>query len=204
MEVELSAISILQSVLGVPGSAFNPEIAPIAGDRPSTQSKQGTYGTTYYTTNALGKWVYLPVTVVYTNSSGAKVTYLLPNTAIEIDVVKHVIDTPVTERNGIVSELINIEAYKISIKGVVINKKSNELPESDLIALRDLFECNEPITIQNVMTDIYLKRPDSQGSRLATIRRKRVPYSVGVKHAKVYELELMSETPFNLTELSGK
>jgi len=166
-----------------------------------SQATQGVYGSPYYAKNILGQAVYLPVTVIYTNSSNAPVTYQLPNTVIEIDVAKHVVDTEVTERNGIVSELINTGAYKINIKGFLINRLSNELPESDLINMRNFFECNLPVTIQNVMTDIYLKRPDNLGNCLVTIRRKRIPYSVGVKHVKAYELELMSEAPFSLIEI---
>jgi len=197
--MEISIQNLFEKYFGVPGTSFNPQFGPVQGDNAQDYTDIGFLGTKYYDSNGL----YLPVTLTYTNSDNEQQTYELPYPVISIKGKKHVIDTELTERRGRVSELINTESYSISIKGFLINKDANRLPENDVQDMRDCFECGTPMSIKNVLTDLFLLRPDSSGTDLVTVRDFELPYSIGVKHVKAYTLELVSEEPFNLIQLSG-
>ena len=203
MEISLSLIGLFDKVFGVPGDAFDPLPGAVVGNVVGKRSESGVYGSPFYGKDAKGREYYMPVTVEYTNSEGRQVTLDLPTPVVSIRNDKHVVETELTERRGKVSELISTNNWRISVKGFCIDSSGNELPEEQLIALRDLFECDVPFSIKSPLTDIYLLRPDRQGSDQVTIRGYDVPYSVGVKHVKAYTLELVSDEPFNLIQLSG-
>jgi len=106
-----------------------------------------------------------------------------------------------TEVNGLVSELISIKAYEINIKGFCLDLVGDEYPEKDIISLRNLFECNQPVSIKNVLTDVFLLRPERDGSDWVTIRECDFPFEVGTKSIQAYTIKMLSETPFSLIEI---
>ena len=199
--IDLGVITALfNDVFGTPASAFDPKVAQVLGDMPNYQAKQGVYGSDMYGTDDFGRQVYLPVTIIYTDASGNQVTYELPYPVIEIKGGKHIVDTELTERRGMVSELISTKSFEISIKGFLINTSSDELPEDELMAFRDFVECDAPVSIKCPLTDIWLLRPDRSGTDLVTVRNFELPYVIGVKSVWAYTIELRSEEPFSLIE----
>ena len=115
--------------------------------------EQGSYGSPYYTKDALGMEYYMPVTISYPdtgqqgnglvtgNSQGVLKKWDLPYPVISISSRKTIIETPLTERRGTVKELVNIQDYEITIKGFLITG-ANEFPESDVTTLRNIYEQN--------------------------------------------------------------
>ena len=98
-------------------------------------------------------------------------------------------------------ELINIQDYKITITGFLI-AGTNDFPEAQVTALRNLWEQSTPITIKCPMTDIFLLRPDRSGSDQVVIVDFDVTTKKGVKNVVDYKLELVSDEPFNLIDIS--
>ena len=195
---------MFSKVFDVPASAFAPAVTALKGDGGITEldrTEFGTYGAPYYEMDAQGREYFMPVQVMYTNASNQQITYQLPFPVVSIKPVKHVMDTEMTEVNGMVSELISIKAYEINIKGFCFDLTGDEYPESDVISLRNLFECNQPISIKNVLTDIFLLRPERDGSDWVTIRECDFPFEVGTKSIQAYTIKMLSETPFSLIEI---
>lgn len=202
MDINIGIIDLFQRVFGV-NDAFDPKFAPVQGVSSARRTNYSLTGAPYYKNDLqTGKEYYLPVTVTYVNGNDETVVFDLPNCVVSVDSSKHVIETELTERRGKVSELINTDSYRISVKGFCINPGANELPENDVIALRELFECDAPIQISNVLTDVFLLRSDRKGTDLVTIRKMELPFTTGIKNVKAYTIEFMSEEPFNLIEIS--
>lgn len=208
MQIDIGLAGLFENVFGVQVSAFDPSLAPVLGDTAagvtpmggSARTETGASGSPYYAKDANGREYYMPVTVTYLDDNGKNQTYNLPYPIISIQAKKLVIDTPLTDRRGTVTELIQIENYKIIIKGFCIGK-GNEYPEADARMLRTIFEAGGTVNIACPATDIYLLRPDRSGSDAVSIRNFELLPNPGVKHVRAYQIELESDEPFSLVEL---
>lgn len=116
----------------------------------------------------------------------------LPYPLISIQARKRIIETPLVGRRGTVKELINIEDYVISIKGIAIEKDSR-FPEFSIQQLKDLYEKNTSLALQCALTDIFLQMDDS-----IVIRSLDLPDMKGVEHAQAYAMSLVSDSAFDL------
>jgi hypothetical protein len=200
--VSLSLIELFGNI-GVPASAFDPKFDNVRGDTPVTRANTGIYGSEYYAFDAAGREYYLPVTVTYTVKGSNEVkVWELPYPVISIRSRKTIIETALTERRGTVKELININDYDIQIRGFIVNHDGNEFPEDQVITLRELYEQNVPVSIKCPLTDIYLLRTDRKGSDKVVIKSLDFPEMVGVKSVRHYVLEMVSDEPFNLIDIS--
>ena len=135
------------------------------------------------------------------NGAGAYKKWNLPYPVVSISSRKTIVETPLTERRGTVKELINIQDYEITIRGFIIGKP-NEFPESDVTLLRTIYEQNTPISIQCPITDIFLVRPERNGSDEVVISDLKFPSIQGVKNVRPYELHLISDEAFNLLTIN--
>jgi len=203
-EIPLGLPWLFTNVFGVPQSAFDPTFKPVTGDTKATRKQTGNYGSPLYANNWDGVEIYLPVTCVYTDSSGNQQTYELPNPVVSMRFKKKVVETELVNRDGIVSEIINRGSIEIGVKGFIINEDgANELPEDELTELRGLWESGTAFTLKCALTDLFLMRPNKSGSQQVTIRDMDLPFTVGVKNVKAYTVTMKEEVPFNLIELSG-
>lgn len=200
--------------------------AEVKGDRKAgrgigTRTETGIYGSRYYAEDVLGKEYYLPVKVTVGNNiiPGSSSTYAealgiddkkgdytgvwdLPYPMISAaEQTKKIVDTELTERGGMVSELINLSGYKISIRGYLINQKANEFPQDEYDTMVRLGNLNIPVRIDNVMTDILFMDSQNPG-RMATIRNMKFTPRPGVKNVVEYMFDLITEVPFNLIDIS--
>lgn len=200
MDIDLS-IARLFKLIGVEVNAFDPKLAPVVGIKKMKRSEQGIYGSPYYANDAMGTEYYLPVTIRYRGDDGRMVYLRLPYPVISVKSRKTIIETPLTERRGTVKEVVNIRDYEIRIRGFSVNQRANELLEEDIIALRNLYEQNVPLSIDCPLTDIFLLRPDRSGSDKVVITDFDLPEMVGVKHVRHYVLEMVSDEPFDLTSI---
>lgn len=108
----------------------------------------------YYITDAKGREIFLPVKL-----GGVQ----LPLPVIKLSGQKTIVETPLVNRRGSVKELISIEDYRITIKGIMLGD-NGRYPEEQLFIMRDLWERNEALTIENILTDIFLIRPSEDGT----------------------------------------
>ena len=213
-EISFSLSNLFEQTFGYKSQAFDPEFNEVTGNISPYRVEQGTLGSPYYSTDALGKEYYMPETIKYLENGmagqqtsgsgqgqGKLKTWHLPYPIISISSRKTIIETSLTERRGTVKELINIQDYEIIIRGFIV-AKANEFPESDVITLRNIYEQNASLSIQCPLTDIFLLRPDRSGSDQVVITEMKFHEVKGVKNVRPYELRLISDEPFNLISIN--
>ncbi len=222
MQISISLAEIFRNAFGFQPNPFLGKFGNIRGDgkagSPGTKD-MGKHGSLYYQDN--NPLIYLPVQVevgddpipatpdtTYAEKfaganykKGKATTWWLPNPVTSCDIKVHIIDTELTERDGMVSEGINISGYKINVKGLLVNENANEFPEKDYDTLLRLVNLKTPFKINNPATDIILMN-GGNNTKMVTVRGLRFPGKEGVKHVKAYELELESDLPFNLIDIS--
>jgi len=120
---------------------------------------------------------------------------LLPNEpTISIAGQKTIVETPLagSTRRGTVKELISVDDYQVTIRGIAINYASKLVyPEDEVKALRDLFEKNESLVVECALTNLF-------GIYRLVIKSARFPEMVGIQHAQAYELTCVSDEDFDL------
>ena len=120
---------------------------------------------------------------------------VLPNEpSISLVSRKNIVSTPLSgsTRRGTVKELINIEDWAITIRGIAINFDSkNYYPEDQVKGLNDLYKQNEALAIQCALTSLL-------GIYRVVIREFNLPEMVGIQHAQAYQFVLESDEDFIL------
>ena len=203
-ELSFNLAALFEKTFGYKTHAFEPILAPVSGNKRLSRVELGVHGSAYYANDALGNEYYMPVTLLYSNEANTGNNpqvlqkYSLPFPVISISSRKTIIETALTERRGTVKELINITDYEIVIKGFIIGA-TNEFPEIEVSKLRTIYEQNTPIAIQCPLTDIFLLRPDRNGSDQIIISDLQFPAISGVKNVRPYQLTMLSDEPFNLS-----
>ncbi len=133
-----------------------------------------------------GKPIFMPVKIG---------DFVLPNEpSISFVSRKNIVSTPLTgsTRRGTVKELINIEDWVITIRGIAINFDSkNFYPEDQVKGLNDLYNKNEALPIQCALTSLL-------GIYRVVIREFQLPEMVGIQHAQAYQFVLESDEDFIL------
>jgi len=120
---------------------------------------------------------------------------LLPNEpSIIIIAKKNILETALvgSTRRGTVKELIAVEDYEITIRGIAINYESKLVyPEDQVKALHDLFLRNEALEIQSALTNLF-------GIYRLVIKQATFPEMTGIQHAQAYEFGCVSDEDFIL------
>jgi hypothetical protein len=120
---------------------------------------------------------------------------VLPNEpSIIINSRKNIIETPLagSTRRGTVKELISIEDWSITIRGVAINYDSVLVyPEDQVKALRDLYEQNEALDVESALTNLL-------GIYRLVIKEFLLPEMIGIQHAQAYQFTCSSDEDFIL------
>src|ERR1017187_6557454 len=115
-ELYFSLADLFEKTFGYKTQAFDPEFAPVQGDKATLRSEQGAQGSPYYAKDSLGTEYYMPVTLTYPdvtplatpgmpfaegdNSFTKLKKWNLPYPVISIPSRKTIIETPLTERRG--------------------------------------------------------------------------------------------------------
>ena len=123
----------------------------------------------------------------------------LPFPVVRISGQKTIVETPMVARRGTVKELIAIDDYKISIKGIIIDPDGH-WPEAQIDALRKLYERAEALSLNCAFTNIFLGSPEAGGSDKVVITSLEFPECKGAKNVTGYSMELVSDQPFKLEE----
>lgn len=170
--------------------AFGAAAPPFEIQRPgNTQSAfANTLGSPMYAADANGRYYFLPVKL-----GGVQLSYPI----VRISGRKTIVETQMVARRGSVKELINIEDYSISIMGLLVGK--NQWPEDGIAQLRDLYERNESLDIENALTDIFLSVPGTGGKDKVVITSLDIPEVRGSETVVGYRIELLSDQELILT-----
>jgi len=194
METNFDLASLFANAFGYETHAFDPKFNELP-----TRVTNSSKGAPYYDTDVTGREYFLPAVIIYT-IGGEEKTYTLPNPVISITGRKNIIETALTERNGTVKEVINVQDYDIVIKGIIVNH-DNAYPEADVATLIEIFETNAAVQLLNALTDILLIHPDRKGSDNVVVKELSFPPVAGAKFVKPYQLTLVSDAIFNLQEI---
>lgn len=159
--------------------------APEAFNVPSAGTKQTTskLGQPYYDTDEFGREYFLPVRL-----DG----YLVPFAVMAITSKKTIVSTPLPERGGTVKELISIDDYVISIKGVLVDDDGN-YPDEQITAVQAIFLKNASVELRSALSDIFLT-----GEHRVVIREIKWPAVAGIEHVKPFEIDCESDVIFTL------
>jgi hypothetical protein len=206
---------LFEQAFGYRSSAFNRRFTSV-NSRPN-RKEISDYGTAYYASDGRGNEYYLPVAVLYDDASaennppaGVEDTsqlykprqkWQLPHPVISVNCGKKIIETALTDRNGTVKEMVTTMDLQITIRGLLIGHDGN-LPEAEINKLWSLFELNKNIQLECALTDPMLLRAARKGSDNVVITNLQLPEIVGVKNVRPYLLQLKSDEPFNLKNIS--
>lgn len=122
--------------------------------------------------------------------------YMLPFPVVEISLKNNIVETVMVNRSGTVKEYISAEDYQINIKGIII-REDGQYPETEIMQLKAIAEWGQAMPIRNALTDIFLSHPGEEMAQVVVTDLK-FPATVGVKNAKAYELNLLSDQAFEL------
>lgn len=133
-------------------------------------------------------------------AQGIKVTTFMPVNlgglqleapTIGISASKNIIKTNLAAGNGSVKELINTNDYTLTIEGKI--EGGSDYPDDKVQALVDLYNKNEAIEIQSVLTALVFP-PATK----VVITSLSLPTVEGVEHLQNYFLSLETDSPFEL------
>lgn len=151
------------------------------------KSQTGKYGD-YYKADKMGRHVFMPLTL-----GGL----FLPYCWIAVKSSKRIIETTLTERRGLVRELIALNDYKFDVKGFVIGQNGT-FPEKDIEDLRMLYERNEAIECSSVITDIFLLTKEQQGQDKVVMYDLQIAENQAIEHVRGYSFVLQADQQFEL------
>ena len=114
-------------------------------------NKKSVLGTPLSYLNAIGKEVFLPVSLWMSDKDNLQIDCC----TIRVTAKKTIIRTAVSEQQGTIKEQFNIDDYQFTIKGVLIDKN---FPDQQIIMLKRMFESNKPIELLNALTDLFLDK----------------------------------------------
>jgi hypothetical protein len=174
---------------------YNPptEASKIKLDQAAARKEKSKLGQAFYKTDLSGREFFLPVTIN---------DILIPFAVMGMTWGKNIVSTPMPQRGGSVHELINIDDYVFSVKGILINE-SNDFPDAGVMELFDLFKINQSVSMRSVLSDIILSGEsnaikDDPYSHRVVIKSISWPEVSGVEHAKPFHMELESDQYFDL------
>ena len=120
---------------------------------------------------------------------------VLPNEpSLIINSRKNIVETALagSTRRGTVKELISIEDWSVTIRGVAINYASKLVYPEDIVkGLQDLYERNESLEIMCALTNLL-------GIYRLVIREFDLPEMIGIQHAQAYQFICTSDEDFIL------
>jgi hypothetical protein len=120
---------------------------------------------------------------------------LLPNEpTISLSSSKTIVETPLVSstRHGTVKELISIDDWRITLRGIAITDTDTEIyPEDWIDKLHKLYLRNESVEIVCGLTQLL-------NIQRVVIKNFELPEMIGIQHAQAYQLELVSDYEFIL------
>jgi hypothetical protein len=146
-------------------------------------TSQSFRGKPLYKLSDIGSWIFMPC---YLNG------YELPNAFINISGQKTIVETPMTDFEGTVKEIINNQDYNIKLIFTAINNDGS-YPEEWLYTVRELYKLKQILTLDCAVSDAFIQAKDN-----VVITSLNVAEMQGIENAQVFELNLKSDTYMEL------
>jgi hypothetical protein len=195
--------TILNRVYGVRGLPFpgkpNTEthsfVAPEFTANVQAKKERSRLGTPLWSTNSLGRPVFLPVKI-----DGQE----LPNPLVTITGEKEIIETVIVDA-GTVFEKVFTKPYDITIICTLMGSASddngslgaaimdNTFPESQIIAMQELYVKDKLVTLECALTDIFLQPKNN-----FIIKSLSLLDMQGIENAQVVQITGRSNLDFEL------
>ena len=144
--------------------------------------------------SALGTpvWDYLHVKPVTVESTGEVFDgYDFPaETTIEALRAKKIVESDILGRDGTVEELIALDDWSLTIRGLIINYDSTDYPENAVKDLQQLFELKSSVLpVKGTFLTML-------GVRYLSLHRLSLKPSLGYSNVQAFEIEAKSKRPF--------
>lgn len=181
MASSLDILGLFEQYFGYRPVNFNFPPAPVP-------NKYADLGSKYFSRDATGREYYMPIFL-------GKME--LPNAVMRISGQKEILKTPLQGQRGTVKELINIDDYQITIRGLIIGEEP-KYPEGLVKRMRALYERNEAVELRCPISDIFLVTPERKGFDKVVIEAIDFPEVNGTMNVRPYEIRLISDEEFDL------
>lgn len=116
----------------------------------------------------------------------------IPAAIISIKGKKTIVSTPLIGRRGSVKELISVDDYEITIKGVLMSYDEH-FPEEQVQQFRELFELNESVELISAISDLVL-----QLDNRIVIKSIDFPPTDGVENAQMIHITAETDSQIEL------
>lgn len=153
---------------------------------PGAKERLSNLGAALYTRDKNGQEAFCPVVISYQNRK-----FNLPFSTIAVSMRKIIEKTTLPARRGSVKELIAKDDYVFTIRGVLLSDE--ELPQDELADLRELYEIDAPVNLENAFSEIFLLKENQ-----VVIDDIDLPDMRGVSSAQAYTIRLSSDTILEL------
>lgn len=148
----------------------------------------------------LGAEYRFPVKIDRGDDPAAPQWWQLPNEPlVSVYGSKQVVETRLNrgERKQNVTEEVNLNPYRVRIRGVMYGGEADEYPEDDVRALRQVFEKDGPRAIACPLLDLF-------GIDRVVLKAVNVPGVPGTPEAQAYVIEAFSDEPFELERADNR
>jgi hypothetical protein len=149
--------------------------------------KLSNQGAILYRKEANGSEAFCPIDIYH---PGTKKTYSLPYSTISVTRSKNIQETALPGQKGSVKELIQVEDIKLIIRGIILG---DDLPETEISSLNELFEINEPVQLRSAFAEIFM-----QADNTVIIRDMDFPDMKGISGAQAYSMNIVSDSVLEL------
>lgn len=155
---------------------------------PAPRREYSINGPAFYANNSNGNEVFLPIWLI--KSTGTRL--LLQNTVSSLSNQVTIVETPLVNRQGTVKEEISINDWIINVKGIIVSADGG-YPDEQVAELNDMYRTREAVGIENARTALVLDENEK-----VVIKSLRFPEIQGMVGTQAFEMELVSDLPFDL------
>lgn len=174
------------SLAGLLAQVFGTDVTEYRFDTAPNRSDVNSVGSPFYATDHMGREYFMPVKL-----GGI----LLPAPLIMVEPApNNFAIRNMVHRDGTAKGLINRGDFRISVRGVCYDV-NDRYPEEQVEALLKLFARQEALDIDNAITSLCLPAPQ----QVIIYGSPRIIPRPGFPGQVIYEMELLSDTPFTLT-----
>lgn len=180
------ASGTLQAENSYKASGYNASTSETVND----SEKLSAQGAVLYRKEANGTEAFCPVDIYH---PGTKKNYSLPYSTVAVTRSKNIVETALPGRKGTVKELIQIEDTQLQIQGVILG---DDLPETEISDLNELFEINEVVQLKNAFAEIFMKAENT-----IVIKDLQCPDMKGITGAQAYSFSIVTDSVLELEEV---
>ena len=129
-------------------------------ERPRGTIHKSLKGQSFNKSGVYGQDIWFPIMLRGSKIEGGKLTNIeleIEACTISVNLVSTIINTPDTERKGTVTEIVNIEDYKFTIRGFLIGK-NRTVPEQQILDLVAIKESTQEKTLHGGYPEMFLDK----------------------------------------------